>query len=120
MRRTATADHERHGQRIRTGDEVVLLYGAANRDPRAFTDPDVLDVTRPDNRHLAFGAGTHLCLGAHLARLEIRVMLEELLRRMPDWELADPAEPRIVPSTFTRGYDRVRIAFTPRGTPGRP
>lgn len=113
MRRTATADHERHGQLIRAGDEVVLLYGAANRDPRAFGDPDVLDVTRPGNRHLAFGAGTHLCLGAHLARLEIRVMLEELLRRMPDWELADPGEPQIVPSTFTRGYDRIRITFTP-------
>jgi cytochrome P450 family 142 subfamily A polypeptide 1 len=113
MRRTATADHERHGQRIRAGDEVVLLYGAANRDPRAFGNPDVLDVTRPDNRHLAFGAGTHLCLGAHLARLEIRVMIEEMLRRMPDWELADPGEPRIVPSTFTRAYDRIRITFTP-------
>ncbi len=113
MRRTATADHERHGQRIRAGEEIVLLYGAANRDPRAFTDPDVLDVTRPDNRHLAFGAGTHLCLGAHLARLEIRVMLEELLRRMPDWELTDPGEPQIVPSTFTRAYDRIRISFTP-------
>jgi cytochrome P450 family 142 subfamily A polypeptide 1 len=113
MRRTATADHERHGQLIRAGDEVVLLYGAANRDPRAFVDPDVLDVARPDNRHLAFGAGTHLCLGAHLARLEIRVMLEELLRRMPDWELIDPGEPQIVPSTFTRGYDRIRITFTP-------
>jgi cholest-4-en-3-one 26-monooxygenase len=113
MRRTATADHERHGRRIWAGDEIVLLYGAANRDPRAFVDPDVLDVARPDNRHLAFGAGTHLCLGAHLARLEIRVMIEEMLRRMPDWELADPAEPRIVPSTFTRAYDRIRITFTP-------
>jgi len=120
MRRTVTAGHERHGQLIGAGDEVVLLYGAANRDPRAFGDPDVLDVTRMDNRHLAFGAGTHLCLGAHLARLEIRVMLEELLRRIPDWELADPGEPRIVPSTFTRGYDRIRITFTPQGTPSRP
>ena len=113
MRRTATADHDLHGQRIRAGDEVLLLYAAANRDPRAFTQPDRLDVTRPHNRHLAFGAGTHLCLGAHLARLEIRVLFEELLRRMPDWELADPGEPRIVPSTFARGYDRIRITFTP-------
>jgi len=113
MRRTATADHDRHGQRIRAGDEVLLLYGAADRDPRVFPDPDMLDVTRPHNRHLAFGAGTHLCLGAHLARLEIRVLFEELLRRMPDWELADPGEPRIVPATFTRAYDRIRIRFTP-------
>lgn len=112
MRRTATAGHERHGQRIRAGDEVLLLYAAANRDPRAFPDPDVFDVTRPPNRHLAFGAGTHRCLGAHLARLEIRVMFEELLRRMPDWELACPDEPRIVPATFTRAYDRIRITFT--------
>jgi len=113
MRRTATADHDRHGQRIRAGDEVLLLYGAANRDPRAFPDPDILDVTRPHNRHLAFGAGTHLCLGAHLARLEIRVLFEEMLRRMPDWELACPDEPRIVPATFARAYDRIRITFTP-------
>ena len=113
MRRTAAVDHDRYGQRIQAGDEVLLLYGAANRDPRAFPDPDVLDVTRPRNRHLAFGAGTHLCLGAHLARLEIRVLFEELLRRMPDWELACPGEPRIVPATFTRAYDRIRITFTP-------
>jgi cytochrome P450 family 142 subfamily A polypeptide 1 len=113
MRRTATADHDRHGQRIRAGDEVLLLYGAANRDPRAFSSPDVLDVTRSRNRHLAFGHGAHLCLGAHLARLEIRVLFEELLRRMPDWELASPDEPRIVPSTFTRAYDQVRITFAP-------
>jgi cytochrome P450 family 142 subfamily A polypeptide 1 len=113
MRRTATADHDRRGQRIRAGDEVLVLYGAANRDPRVFPGPDMLDVTRPRNRHLAFGAGTHLCLGAHLARLEIRVLFEELLRRMPDWELTCPGEPRIVPATFTRAYDRIRIMFTP-------
>ena len=113
MRRTATVDHDRHGQRIRAGDEVLLMYGAANRDPRAFPDPDMLDVTRPSNRHLAFGAGPHLCLGAHLARLEIRVLFEELLQRMPDWKLACPGEPRIVPATFTRAYDRIRITFTP-------
>jgi len=113
MRRTAASAHNRHGQQIRAGDQIVLLYGAANRDPRSFPDPDTLDVTRPRNRHLAFGAGAHLCLGAHLARLEIRVLFEELLRRMPDWELACPAEPRIIPATFTRAYDRIRITFTP-------
>ena len=113
MRRTATCGHSRDGQQIRAGEQVLLLYGAANRDPRAFTDPDTLDVTRQRNRHLAFGAGAHLCLGAHLARLEIRVLFEELLRRMPDWELACPAEPRIIPSTFTRAYDRIGITFTP-------
>jgi cytochrome P450 family 142 subfamily A polypeptide 1 len=115
MRRTATVDHDRHGQRIQAGDEVLLLYGAANRDPRVFPGPDTLDVTRPRNRHLAFGAGSHLCLGAHLARLEIRVLFEELLRRMPGWELACPGEPQIIPATFTRAYDRIRITFTPAG-----
>ena len=113
MSRTATADHELHGQHIRAGDQILLLYAAANRDPRVFQRPDVLDVARPDNGHLAFGAGPHLCLGAHLARLEIRVMIEELLRRMPDWELTDPGEPQIVPTTLTRAYDRIRIRFTP-------
>jgi cytochrome P450 family 142 subfamily A polypeptide 1 len=115
MRRTTTVDHDRHGQRIRAGDEVVLLYGAANRDPRAFPDPDVLDLARTPNRHLAFGMGTHLCLGTHLARLEIRVLFEEMLRRMPDWELASPDEPKIVPASFARAYDRVRITYTPSG-----
>jgi cytochrome P450 family 142 subfamily A polypeptide 1 len=113
MRRTATADHELHGQQIREGDELLLLYGAANRDERAFADPDRFDVTREGNRHVAFGFGGHFCLGAHLARLELRVMFEELLRRMPDWELADPAEPKILAATFARSYDRIRIRFTP-------
>jgi cytochrome P450 family 142 subfamily A polypeptide 1 len=113
MCRTATADHELHGQHIHAGDQVLLLYAAANRDPRVFPRPDVLDVTRPGTGHLAFGSGPHLCLGMHLARLEIRVMTEELLRRMPDWELVLPGEPHIVPNTITRAYDRIRIKFTP-------
>jgi cytochrome P450 family 142 subfamily A polypeptide 1 len=115
MRRTVTEDHELHGQRLAAGDEVLLLYAAANRDPRVFSRPDELDVTRPPSRHIAFGNGTHVCLGAHLARLEIRVAFEELLRRMPDWELSDPGEPRIIPATFARAYDRIRITFTPSG-----
>jgi cytochrome P450 family 142 subfamily A polypeptide 1 len=113
MRRTATQDLEWHGQSIQTGDEILLLYGAANRDPRAFSDPDVLDVTRQHNRHVAFGFGTHVCLGAHLARLEITVLFDELLRRLPDWELIDPEEPKIMPATFARAYDHIRIRFTP-------
>ncbi len=113
MRRTATVDHELHGQPIRAGEQLLLLYGAANRDPRVFDDPEVLDVARTNNPHVAFGFGTHLCLGAHLARLEIRVMFQELLRRMPDWELVDAQEPKIMPATFARSYDRVRIRFTP-------
>jgi cytochrome P450 family 142 subfamily A polypeptide 1 len=114
MRRTATEDHELHGQRVRDGDQLLLLYGAANRDPRRFTDPDVLDVGREQNHHVAFGFGTHFCLGAWLARLEIRVMFEELLRRIPDWELVDPDEPQVVPAVFARAYDRIRIRFAPR------
>ena len=62
---------------------------------------------------MAFGFGTHVCLGAHLARLEISILFDELLRRMPDWELVDPDEPTIMPATFARAYDRIRIRFTP-------
>lgn len=113
MRRTATADHVLRGQEIAKGDQLLLMYPSANRDPRAFTDPEVLDVTRAPNRHVAFGFGTHFCLGAHLARLEIKIMFEELLRRMPDWQPVDPAEPQILAATFARAYDQIRITFTP-------
>jgi len=113
MSRTATVDHELQGQQIHAGDEFLLLYPSANRDPRVFEDPEVLDVTRQHNRHVAFGFGSHFCLGAHLARLELRVMFEELLRRIPDWELVDPEEPKILAATFARAYDQVRIRFTP-------
>jgi cytochrome P450 family 142 subfamily A polypeptide 1 len=113
MRRTATVDHELHDQQICAGDELLLLYPSANRDPRLFTMPESLDVTRSHNRHVAFGFGTHFCLGAHLARLEIRVMFEELLLRMPDWELVDDHEPKVLPSSFARAYDRIRIRYTP-------
>jgi len=114
MRRTATETHELHGQAIREGDELLLLYPSANRDPRAFDDPDSFDVTRANNRHVAFGFGTHFCLGAHLARLEIKVMFEELLARIGDWELADPAGPQILPATFARAYDRIPIRYAAR------
>ena len=110
MRRTVTEDHELHGQQLHAGAEVLLLYGAANRDDRVFEDPEDFDVARTPNHHVAFGFGTHFCLGASLARLELRVMFEELLRRLPEWRLTEP-EPRILPATFTRGYDAVRIQW---------
>ena len=108
-------DLESHQDEIHAGEEILLLYGAANRDPRAFTDPDVLDVTRPQNRHVAFRL-RHPCLPGCptiSARLEISILFEEMLRRMPDWELIDPDEPKIMPATFARAYDTIRIRFTP-------
>ncbi len=110
MRRTALVDTELHGRQISAGDELLLLYGSANRDERVFDDPDDYDVTRTPNHHVAFGFGTHFCLGAALARLELRVLFEELVRRFPDWHLVDP-QPEIVPATFTRGYGAVHMAF---------
>ena len=113
MARTATEDHDLHGVDVKAGDEILLMYASANRDERVFTDPDRFDVTRAHNLHVAFGFGTHFCLGASLARLEIRVMFEELLRRLPDMRLAPGAEPQIVPAAFSRAYDAVSVEFTP-------
>lgn len=110
MRRTVTEDHELHGQELHAGDEVLLMYASANRDDRVFERPEELDVTRAHNHHVAFGFGTHFCLGASLARLELRVLFDELLRRIPEWRLTGP-EPRILPATFTRGYDAVHIEW---------
>jgi len=86
--RIARQDVAIGGQRIRGGERVVVLVGAANRDPNRFPDPDRLDVGRPDNRHLAFGHGIHFCTGAPLARLEGAIAIETLLRRFPDLHLA--------------------------------
>ena len=118
MRRTATEDHELHGQRIRAGDQLLLMYSSANRDPAAFEDPDRFDVTRRHNLQVAFGFGTHFCLGAALARLEIRVMFEELVRRIPDLQLAPWADPRRQPSAFACGLKDLRVEFTPSARSG--
>jgi cytochrome P450 family 142 subfamily A polypeptide 1 len=113
MRRTATEDHELHGQAIAAGDELLLMYSSANRDERAFDHPDQLDVTRAHNHHVAFGFGTHFCLGASLARLEIRVMFEELVGRLRDVRLASDAAPTKVPSAFACAYQAVPVEFSP-------
>lgn len=111
MRRTATETHELHGRTIREGDELLLMYAAANRDPAQFDAPERYDVSRQPNQHVAFGFGTHFCLGASLARMELRVMFEELLRRLPEMWLAPGTQPRFIPSCFARAPDAVQIEF---------
>lgn len=112
MRRTATRDTELRGREIREGDKVVMYYGAANRDPEVFDDPERLDVGRDPNPHLAFGGGgPHFCLGAPLARIEIGAMLREIFTRMPDVEPAGPTE--WLRSTFICGPSHIPVRFTP-------
>ncbi|HMC39889.1 MAG TPA: cytochrome P450 [Acidimicrobiales bacterium] len=116
MRRSVTTDHELLGEHLAAGDQMLLMYASANRDERVFESPDVFDVTRKHNHHVAFGFGTHFCLGANLARLELRVLFEELLRRLPDFRLAPGFEPEFVPGFFTRTLKELRIEFTPSRT----
>jgi cytochrome P450 len=105
--RTATAETELHGVAIPAGSAVALLWGAANRDERRWERPDELDLSREPRRHLAFGEGIHHCLGAPLARLQGRVVLEETLRAMPGYRLA--GEPERITTHNTRGVARLPI-----------
>jgi cytochrome P450 family 142 subfamily A polypeptide 1 len=115
MNRTATRDTELRGQKIREGDKLLLLYASANRDERAFARPDVFDVERDPNDHVAFGGyGTHFCLGASLARLELRVAFEELLRRLPDLELESDEPLPMRPNNFVVGIEQMGVVFAPR------
>lgn len=111
MARTATRDVEVRGQKVREGDKLLLLYPSANRDEAMFVEPQRFDVTRQPNEHVAFGGyGTHFCLGASLARLEMRVMFEEVLRRMPDAALASSEPPKLRPSNFIVGLEHLDVA----------
>jgi cytochrome P450 family 142 subfamily A polypeptide 1 len=115
MNRTATRDSVLRGQKIREGDKLLLLYPSANRDERVFRNPDVFDVERSPNDHVAFGGyGTHFCLGASLARLELRVMFEELLRRLPDLQLATDDPLPLRPNNFIAGVESMPVVFAPR------
>jgi cytochrome P450 len=91
MARLVARDFDFHGHQLREGDWLLLPFPAANRDPGAFENPDVVQLDRARNRHAAFGLGRHRCLGSSLARMELRVALEEWLGRYPDFELADPS-----------------------------
>jgi cytochrome P450 len=110
LARTLTADATLHGKTMRAGEKVLLLIGAANRDERVFPDPDRYDLLRDHTESLAFGKGTHFCLGASLARLEGRVALEAVQRRFPDFEL-DPDGLVRVHNPNVRGYASMPITF---------
>ena len=110
LARIAAQDVELHGEKICAGDRVVLLVGAANRDERAFPEPDRYDLLRDTSASLAFGQGVHFCLGASLARLEGRVALEEVWKRMSDYEI-DPAGLVRVHSVNVRGFAALPVAF---------
>nr|WP_207912188.1 cytochrome P450 [Parafrankia sp. BMG5.11] len=109
--RTAAEDTEVGGQRIAKGDWLMINYVAANHDPAQFSDPRKFDAARSPNRHLAFGAGAHQCLGLHLARLEMRILFEELLDRVDAVELA--GEARRSSSTFVGGLKTLPLRVTP-------
>ena len=110
FRRTATRDTEIGGQAIAENDKVVMYYGAANRDERVFERANQFDVGRHPNPHVGFGMGNHFCLGASLARSEMKIMLEEVLERIPDFELDGSVER--LRSNFIHGIKRMPIRFT--------
>ncbi|SEF81727.1 cholest-4-en-3-one 26-monooxygenase [Thermomonospora echinospora] len=112
FRRTATRDTELGGKQIKKGDKVVMFYGSANRDERVIEDPFTFDIGRDPNPHVGFGGGgPHFCLGTHLARLELAVLFETILDRMPDIRPAGP--PRRLRSNFVNGIKELRVEFTP-------
>ena len=112
MCRVATEDTEVAGTAIAAGQQLVLMYSSANRDPGHFDRPEELDVTRDPNHHIAFGFGTHFCLGASLARLEIRICLEELLDRVGSFHLV-PDSIEEMPNAFVYGLRSAQVEFTP-------
>jgi cytochrome P450 len=108
--RTATEDYELRGRRIRAGDHLMMCYWSANRDEEVFETPQAFRIERTPNRHLAFGFGAHVCLGQHLAKMEIRALFRELLSRIAHIELA--GEPAWVEANFVSGLKRLPVRYT--------
>ena len=111
MARTVTDDIEFQGQQMHAGEKLLLLYQSANRDEDVFVDPHSFDIERSPNDHVAFGFGTHFCLGASLARLEVKVMIDRLLSRLPDLELTGDTPLRA--ANFISGYEAMPVTFSP-------
>jgi cholest-4-en-3-one 26-monooxygenase len=110
--RTATQDTELAGQQIRKGEKVLMLYQSANRDESVFEDPDTLRVDRSPNPHLAFGIGPHVCMGINLARLEIRVLFEELTRRFPDMVVPTGITPTYGEHALVHAVDSLPVEYS--------
>jgi cholest-4-en-3-one 26-monooxygenase len=114
MCRTVTHDTEFLGEHLTAGQKCMLMFESANFDEAKFSEPDRFDVERQPNEHVAFGFGTHYCLGQALARLELKVMFERLVARMPDLELA--ADPTGLPrrrANFISGLESMPVTFSP-------
>jgi cytochrome P450 len=111
MRRTATRDVEVGGAKLHAGQKAVMYFGAANRDPARFEEPNTLKLNRTPNEHIAFGGGPHVCLGQHLARLEIDAVLREVLTRMKDFEVVGSVD--WLASTFISGPRHMKVRFKP-------
>ncbi len=112
MCRVAVRDYTIGGETIKAGQQVVMMYGSANRDPEVFEDPERFDVTRQPNNHISFGFGTHFCLGASLARAEIRIFFEELIRRVDHFSLVPGTSPVEMPNAFVYGLRSAQVDFT--------
>ncbi|BBX20131.1 cytochrome P450 [Mycolicibacterium duvalii] len=113
MCRTLTADTEFHGTALKSGEKIMLMFESANFDEAAFDNPDEFDIHRNPNSHLAFGFGTHFCLGNQLARLELKIMLTKVLARLPDLRLADETRLPLRPANFVSGLESMPVVFTP-------
>lgn len=113
FRRTATVDTEIGGHPIKAGDKIIMSYAAANRDPAVFEDPHRFDILRPNaKRHLAFGAGPHVCIGARLAKMQLRALIREIVMRLPD--LHPTSEPEWLRSIWFNAIIRMPVAFSGR------
>jgi cytochrome P450 family 142 subfamily A polypeptide 1 len=114
MKRIATTDTELRGRTIGQGERVMLLYPSANRDEHVFVEAETFNVKRNPNPHIAFGIGAHFCMGANLARLQVRIIFEELLGRLPDIHVIPGFEVTYAPSTFVSGFLELPVAFEKR------
>jgi cytochrome P450 family 142 subfamily A polypeptide 1 len=113
MARTVVADTEFHGTALKEGEKIILLFESANFDETVFENADEFNIDRYPNNHLAFGFGTHFCLGNQLARLELSIMQTRLLQRLPDMQLASGDELPLRPANFVSGLEKMPVVFTP-------
>ena len=114
MCRMLTADTEFHGTELKQGEKIMLLFESANFDESVFDNANQFDIRRDPNSHVAFGFGTHFCLGNQLARMELRLMTERVLQRLPDLRLAsDDAGLPLRPANFVSGFESMPMVFTP-------